>query len=227
MDEEPGVGIYRLHVWLRQISPMIWRRLLVRSDSTITDLHYILQIAFGWSDEHLNRFHIHGQDYGVYHDGGIGFSTDPEHVQLGDFRFRVNERFLYEYDLNDGWEHQVRVEARLGLEEKRIYPCCIGGKRRAPPEDCGGPHAFVTRRDEVPLAVEELIEDIRDDLDANDLESIRNRIGDIDGLREWLTRDSFDRRAVNHRLKQYATHDESRMWQQKGAGREDSNTGGD
>jgi hypothetical protein len=110
---------------------------------------------------------------------------------LGDFRFRVNERFLYEYDLNDGWEHQVRVEARLGQEEKRIYPCCIGGKRRAPPEDCGGPHAFVTRRDEVPLAVEELIEDIRDDLDANDLESIRNRIGDIDGLREWLTRDSL------------------------------------
>jgi len=85
----------------------------------------------------------------------------------------------------------------------------------------------VTRRDEVPLAVEELIEDIRDDLDANDLESIRNRIGDIDGLREWLTRDSFDRRAVNHRLKQYATHDDSWMWQRKGAGREDSNTGGD
>ncbi|AUT75723.1 hypothetical protein C2L64_46190 [Paraburkholderia hospita] len=49
MDEEPGVGIYRLHVWLRQISPMIWRRLLVRSDSTITDLHHILQIAFGWN----------------------------------------------------------------------------------------------------------------------------------------------------------------------------------
>jgi hypothetical protein len=89
------------------------------------------------------------------------------------------------------------VEARLGLEEKRIYPCCIGGKRRAPTEDCGGPRAFVARRDEVPLAVEELIEDIRDDLDANDLESIRNRIGDIDELREWLTRDSFDRRAVN------------------------------
>jgi len=29
---------------------MIWRRLLVRSDSAITDLHHILQIALGWSD---------------------------------------------------------------------------------------------------------------------------------------------------------------------------------
>ncbi|MFP3647287.1 IS1096 element passenger TnpR family protein [Paraburkholderia sp. SIMBA_054] len=78
------------------------------------------------------------------------------------------------------------MEVRLGLEEKRIYPCCIGGKRRAPTEDCGGPRAFVARRDEVPLAVEELIEDIRDDPDANDLESIRNWIGGVDDLREWL-----------------------------------------
>jgi len=55
------VEIYQFHVWIRQISPMIWRRLLVRSDSSIADLHYTLQIAFGWSDEHLNMFHIHAQ----------------------------------------------------------------------------------------------------------------------------------------------------------------------
>ncbi len=50
---------------------MIWRRLLVRSDSTIANLHYTLQTAFGWSDEHLHRLHIHGQDYGVDRAGGI------------------------------------------------------------------------------------------------------------------------------------------------------------
>lgn len=37
--------IYQLKVVLVGISPMIWRRLLVRSDNTIADLHYILQIA--------------------------------------------------------------------------------------------------------------------------------------------------------------------------------------
>ncbi|MBV8883014.1 MAG: hypothetical protein JO235_03295 [Chroococcidiopsidaceae cyanobacterium CP_BM_RX_35] len=37
--------IYKLKVVLLGISPMIWRRLLVKSDSTIADLHYILQIA--------------------------------------------------------------------------------------------------------------------------------------------------------------------------------------
>jgi pRiA4b ORF-3-like protein len=36
------VCIYQLKVVLLGISPMIWRRLLVRSDHTIADLHHIL-----------------------------------------------------------------------------------------------------------------------------------------------------------------------------------------
>jgi hypothetical protein len=35
--------LYQLKVWLRGISPMVWRRLLVRSDSTIADLHYTIE----------------------------------------------------------------------------------------------------------------------------------------------------------------------------------------
>jgi hypothetical protein len=34
---------------------MISRRLLVSRDCPITDLHYFIQIAMGWSDDHLNR----------------------------------------------------------------------------------------------------------------------------------------------------------------------------
>ena len=71
---EPGeVCVYQFKVVLRGVSPMIWRRILLRSDQTIADLHYTIQIAMGWSDSHLNRFHIHGKDYGVAHEGGIWF----------------------------------------------------------------------------------------------------------------------------------------------------------
>ena len=42
--------IYQIKMVLLGISPMIWRRLLVKSDSTIEDLHYTLQIAMGWED---------------------------------------------------------------------------------------------------------------------------------------------------------------------------------
>jgi hypothetical protein len=39
---------------------------LVRSDNTIEDLHYTIQLAMGWMDKHLNCFTIHGKDYSVY-----------------------------------------------------------------------------------------------------------------------------------------------------------------
>jgi Plasmid pRiA4b ORF-3-like protein len=212
MIKELSTEVYRLHVWIRQISPMIWRRLLVRSDSTITDLHFTLQIAFGWSDEHLNQFHIHGQDYGVYHDGGISFSSNPNQIRLIDFKFRKNERFLYEYDLGDCWQHEVRVESCLTPEDKRLYPCCIGGQRRAPPEGCGGPLAFMARRDDVPMQVEDLFDEIWDDLESNDMEAIHALAEGMEELREWLILDRFDRRSVNRRLKQYAINDETWMW---------------
>ena len=59
MPEPPAFSepvVYQLRVVLRGVSPLIWRRLLIRSDSTIADLHASLQRVLGWSDEHLNRF---------------------------------------------------------------------------------------------------------------------------------------------------------------------------
>jgi len=142
----PEPVVYQLRVVLRGVSPLIWRRLLVRSDSTIADLHATFQLALGWSDEHLNRFVIHGREYGVWHDGGIGFRDDPRHVRLANLGLRVRERFLYEYDFTDGWDHDVRLEQILPLDPRRGYPICIGGRRAAPPEDCGGPWAFLELR---------------------------------------------------------------------------------
>jgi len=125
--------IYQLHAWLLGISPMIWRRLLVRSDQTIADLHYALQLAFGWSDSHLNTFRIHGKDFGVYHIGGPVFDEDATKVRLADFHFRLGERFLYEYDFGDRWQHQIRLERIFPFEPTHTYPVCIGGKRSVPP----------------------------------------------------------------------------------------------
>ena len=87
-------AIYQLRVRLCAISPLIWRRILVRTDTSIADLHHLLQAAFDWSDSHLHRFVIHGKNYGIAYAGGISFSNDPKLVRLADFGFRINERFF-------------------------------------------------------------------------------------------------------------------------------------
>ena len=56
-----SLSIYQLRVVLRGISPLIWRRVLVHSETSLAHLHTILQILFAWSDEHLHSFHIHGK----------------------------------------------------------------------------------------------------------------------------------------------------------------------
>ena len=209
---EQAVQVYQLRVWIREISPQFWRRLLVRSDSTIAHLYDTLQIAFGWTNEHLHQFLIRWKPYGTGRSGGISFDDNPHQIRLCDFHFCTRERWVYEYDLNNWWQHEIRLEQVLPLDLAKRYPVCLAGKRRAPIEDCGGPWAFMELQDEHPLLkvlpqFAQLLLDHRDDLDDH-----------RDELRElayWIVREDFDRQAVNRRLADNATthqEEKERSW---------------
>jgi lantibiotic modifying enzyme len=75
-------NLYQLRLVLAGISPMIWRRLLISSETSIAQLHQYIQIAFDCSGEHLHRFRIHGKDYGIAYLGGISFEDNPRAVYL-------------------------------------------------------------------------------------------------------------------------------------------------
>jgi Plasmid pRiA4b ORF-3-like protein len=202
-DLPPAVAVYQLHASLLEISPAIWRRLLVRSDTTIADLHYILQIAFDWTDSHLHRFVIYGKDYGIAQLGGIGFADNPHQLRLCDLRLRINGRFRYEYDFGDLWQHQLRLERILPLEHTGRYPSCTGGARAAPPEDCGGPWAFLALKQHYTprWLAHQLLAILQNEPDELDVD-------DLAGMDYWLQVDRFDRRTVNRRLQAYAPGDE-------------------
>lgn len=197
--------VYQIKIVLRSISPLIWRRVLVRSDSSIADLHHILQIVMGWTDAHLHCFLIHGTEYGIAYMGGISFTDDSRKVLLANFQFRPRERFLYEYDFGDGWQHDIRIEQILPFDRKRTYPMCIAGKRAAPPEDCGGPCAYLELRRQysvrhIAWRLAEILHD----------EDIREHTDELHELRRWLKIDCFNRQDVNDQLKKYAAKDKAR-----------------
>jgi Plasmid pRiA4b ORF-3-like protein len=50
MSDSDRVTIHQLKIFILGISPTIWQRIKVRSDNTIADLHYIIQIVMGWTD---------------------------------------------------------------------------------------------------------------------------------------------------------------------------------
>jgi hypothetical protein len=135
------LSVYQLRIVLRGISPLIWRRVLVPSTTTLAHLHAILQILFAWSDEPLHRFHIHGRE-----DGSRGASTHA--VLLQDLGLHRGERLRYVYDFGAYWACDIRLEARLPLAPRRVYPVCRGGTRAAPSEDCAGAWGYMERLDQ-------------------------------------------------------------------------------
>lgn len=200
MPDLPPAVAYQLKVALRGISPLIWRRLLVCADTSLADLHHILQLVMGWTNSHLHRFVIHGKEYGIAYNGGIGFDDDPRQIRLRDFQFRLRERFLYEYDFGDNWQHDVRIEEILAAEGSRTYPVCIGGKRAAPPEECGGMEVYLAqwrrwkydflchrlRGDGMDREQDFLVEDEGEEIDEPGYDP-----------------EQFDRRAVNAQLRRW------------------------
>lgn len=169
--------------------------------SSLADLHYTLQIAFGWDDSHLNFFHIHSRDFSVYHDGG-NVAEDARQVRLSNFSFRPNEKFLYEYDLHVPWQHIIRVEKILPFDNKS-YPLCMSGEGLAPPEDCGGHQGFRELQDNNSLidVVERSVEMIERFLRDSKRPSREEAIY----LKRWLEPRKIDRRKINHRFQLYAS----------------------
>ncbi len=208
MSETPTPVIYQLKVVLLGISPMIWRRIGVRSNSTIADLHYIIQIAMGWKDEHLHQFLIHGVHYGISYPGAGGFINNAHEVKLSQFGLREREKFSYEYDFFSNWKHQIRVEAILPDDNEQNYPLCTAGKGACPPENCGGVAGFITLRQknnrvDIALRVGEIVL-------MGKMEDIANHKAELTELHYWLTiNEKVDGSKINHRLQQYTTGDEA------------------
>ena len=136
-------AILQVKFWLTGISPMVWRRVLVPSSFTLCELHGVIQVAMGWEGIHLYDFQLRAARYGSWEVA----AASPD-VTLAALRFRKGARFIYEYDLNIPWRHEVRIEDRLPLVVRNTYPLCTGGGGACPPEDCGGPASFMARRDD-------------------------------------------------------------------------------
>lgn len=153
----------------------------------------------GWTDSHLHRFVIHGKDYGIAQRGGIWFTDDPNKVKLADLGWRVKERFLYQYDFGDNWQHQIRVEAILTSESTASKPVCISGKRACPPEDCGGAWNFMSQRQH--YSIWYITDRFKEIVEQGE---ISDSTEEIHQLQRWLLVNHFDRKEVNSRLKQYA-----------------------
>ncbi len=128
--------VYQLKVGLQGTKPPIWRRLEVPADISLARLHMVIQVAFGWDDSHMHVFETPYGRFGIA-NAELGFRSEAP-VALEQVAAEVGSKVRYTYDFGDDWHHDITVEKILDRDASVTYPRCTGGRRAAPPEDCGG-----------------------------------------------------------------------------------------
>lgn len=181
------VSIYQFKYFIRRVSPMVWRRVLVRSDQSLSHLHEVIQVSMGWDDDHLYCFKIHGKDY-----GSAGALTGDEDEPLSALQLRPNQRFLYEYDFTDMfevWQMDVRFEKSLPAKVGMRYPHCLDGKRSGPPDDCSGAREFVDKQYGIEI---QLLADLVEAFKTKDIDAISEIFEESNYYSRKFLNQSFD-----------------------------------
>ncbi|MDK2805687.1 MAG: hypothetical protein PWP67_1234 [Clostridium butyricum] len=146
----------------------IWRRLVVPINTTFTQLHKVLQAAFGWQDYHLHEFFIYGnerQDVSfinhpsyskdgykaivnlVSDEEAFDYPNESDIEMIFEVGIKLSEyipqykRLMYVYDFGDNWQHYIEVQKIIDNYDKN-YAVCIDGEGNAPPEDVGGEYGY-------------------------------------------------------------------------------------
>ena len=118
--------LYRFHVAL-EWKPDVWRRIELRGDQTLEDLHDAIQKAFGWDDDHLYSFYLNRKAFDPTEEYCSPYADCKRHVssyRLERVPLKPRKKLLYLFDYGDELRHVVTVEAIVpgGVEKRKKYP---------------------------------------------------------------------------------------------------------
>ena len=141
MPAPPEQLTLQLYVELDNVTPAIWRRILVPTSVRMSRLHDMIQAAMGWTNSRLHAFTVGDARYGLRFDEHPDGEIDEQTVTVLQ-ALRGCEAFSYEYDFGDGWEHTITVEAEFRTLHALKFALGLAGDNACPPEGSGGPGGF-------------------------------------------------------------------------------------
>lgn len=143
------VTIYTLKVALAG-QKSIWRRIEMRSNQTLADLHECIFTAFDREEEHLYSFYLappgsRGQARSrdpveFTHAACLDDPFDDREVydaaetRIGDLKLRASRKLEYLFDFGDEWRHEITVERINGARQPGKYPRIVAKNGDSPPQ---------------------------------------------------------------------------------------------
>ncbi|MGA9518156.1 MAG: plasmid pRiA4b ORF-3 family protein [Trichococcus sp.] len=117
--------MFELRITLLDVGIPVWRDIQLDDDTTFSDLHFILQSAFNWSDLHPHTF-----KFASPHKDTLA-ETDRlrDHIQGKD------DKIIYTYNMEENWEHEIVLQKAFEAKADVLYPRCVRAENLAPEED--------------------------------------------------------------------------------------------
>ncbi len=117
------------------------RTIAAREDLTLVDLHYALQSAFGWDDDHLFAFWLHSGFWGgdgehyvhPHHARTSGRPGRSACVRLGDLGLARGQQLSYVFDFAREWRVALTVTELLA-DAGGPSPRLLASAGAAPPQ---------------------------------------------------------------------------------------------
>ena len=131
--------MYQLKITIRDSKPPIWRRVLVPEQIPFSELHAVIQLAFGWNDEHLYMF-----EKGRKGDLGSEYRVWGEDESMGNAAItplwaalqNEGDKLVYTYDFGDWWDCVIVLEKQTHDTSNQPISC-LRGKGTTPAENSG------------------------------------------------------------------------------------------
>ncbi|ERL63861.1 IS1096 element passenger TnpR family protein [Schleiferilactobacillus shenzhenensis] len=132
----------QLKINIQLEKPPVWRRVVVPAAFRLDQLHALIQIAFGWHNEHLHHFwstdtrrllYVPRIDPDLQVTQQLTNETDA-------FPLLKKADLIYEYDFGDSWDHVIHLEDVLQVSDLggRQAPFCLTGRRPGKQENSRG-----------------------------------------------------------------------------------------
>ena len=122
----------------------IWRKIAIREDQKLSQLHDIIYEAFDRFDEHLYSFHFPSKktnrmrtlydspqcSHPMALEGSPG-DANAQKTTLSKFHLQPGQVFYYLFDFGDCWWHEITVES-MRLPDKARYPIIVARNGKSP-----------------------------------------------------------------------------------------------
>jgi hypothetical protein len=134
----PAVDVYIFRAALQGVRG-VSRKLAIRTDKTLVDLHQLIQLAFDWDDDHLYAFWLSGKFWDRQADafGRPDVCRDSgdrsAEVKLDQLALQVGQTLAYVFDFGDQWHVRLKLVEGVATGGAAVSPI-LDSRGKPPPQ---------------------------------------------------------------------------------------------